>query len=83
MIQIHRTLSRRPKSLFELVSSFRDSSTNILESMTFGKYSADVAMPLLRVALLNAGAPVVLMPDLGKNCACSSLVGIIGPRGPA
>lgn len=34
---------------------------NILVSMTFGKYSADVAMPLLKLVLLNAVGPAVLM----------------------
>lgn len=61
---------------------------DILISMTLGKYSADVVvtlelMPLFKAALLNAGGLEVSMSDRGRNCACSSLVGSIGPRGPA
>lgn len=56
---------------------------NILVSMTFGKYSADDAMPLLKFALLNDVDPAGLMSDLVKRCACSSLAGAVGPRGSA
>jgi hypothetical protein len=60
---------------------------DILVSMTLGKYSADVAMPLtfiplLRPALLYAGACEEPTLDLETNWDCSSLLDIIRPWDP-
>jgi hypothetical protein len=77
-----------PRDLHELALSAGQVRLDILVSITFGKYSADVdiisELTLLFIAaLLNAGAPDVTMSDLGKKCACPSRVGNIGRCGPA
>jgi hypothetical protein len=72
-----------PRDLHELALSAGQFRLDVLVSITFGKYSADVDIileltPLFIAVLLNAGAPEVTMSDLGKKCACPSRVGNTG-----
>jgi hypothetical protein len=72
----HRILSYS-RDLCELASTAGQFKRDVLVSMTFGKYSADVDI-ILELTPLFKAAPDVLMSDLGRKCACPSRVGNIG-----